>query len=155
MLMLMVSERNQIHPRILTLKSPVKLESTKQAWLNSKAHLDHYRAPVSRCSLRPHHIKVINTRWWLWTTDMFNIINISHQLRWCPEPQPSHSWFRVGSLDPPAGFTDTINSQKLLRRVLPIFTMWFSFVEDLGHTLSATTQDIRCMDRRYWSYWVS
>ena len=86
---------------------------------------------------------------------MIIIISLSHQSRWCPELQPSHSWFRVGSLDPPAGFTDTINSQKLLRRVLPIFTMWFSFIEDLGHTLSVTTQDTRYLDRCYWSNRVS
>ena len=46
---------------------------------------------------------------------------------------------RVGSLDPLARFTDTINSQNLLKRVLPILTMWFPFVDDLGHTLSVTT----------------
>ena len=41
---------------------------------------------------------------------------------------------------------------KLLKRVLPISTMWFLFVEDLDHTLSVTAQDIRYIDRRYWSH---
>ena len=50
---------------------------------------------------------------------------------------------RVRSLDPLARFTDTINSQKLLGRVLPILTMWFPFVDDLGHTPSVTTQNTR------------
>ena len=49
-------------PRITILKSPVKLDSTKEARLNSKAYLDHNRAPMSRCSLKLHHIKVTNTR---------------------------------------------------------------------------------------------
>ena len=57
---------------------------------------------------------------------------------------------RVGSLDPLARFTNTINSQKHLRRVLPILTMWFLFIDDLGHTLSVTTQNTRYVDRRYW-----
>ena len=48
-----------------------------------------------------------------------------------------------------------INPWKLLRRVLPIFTMWFPFVDDLGHTLNATTQNTRYADRRYWSHQVS
>ena len=29
--------------------------------------------------------------------------------------------------------------------------MWFSFVDDLGHTLSITTQNTRYVDHRYWS----
>ena len=33
--------------------------------------------------------------------------------------------------------------------------MWFSFVDDLGHTLSATTQDTRYASRRYWPHRVS
>ena len=44
----------------------------------------------------------------------------------------------------------TINSQNLIRRVLPILTIWFPFVDDLGHTLSVTTQNTRYVDRRYW-----
>ena len=28
--------------------------------------------------------------------------------------------------------------------------MWFPFVDDLGHTLSVTTQNTRYVDRRYW-----
>ena len=52
----------------------------------------------------------------------------------------------VRSFDPLARFIDTINSQKLLRRVLPILTMWFPFVDDLGHTLSITTQNTRYID---------
>ena len=49
-------------PRITIPKSPVKLDSTKEARLNSKAYLDHNQAPVSCCSLKLHHIKVTNTR---------------------------------------------------------------------------------------------
>ena len=45
---------------------------------------------------------------------------------------------------------DLINSQKLLRRVLPIFTMWFLFLDDLGHTPSVTTQNTRYIDYHYW-----
>ena len=44
---------------------------------------------------------------------------------------------------------------KLLGRVLPIFTMWFLFVDDLDYTLSVTAQDIRFVDRRYWSPQIS
>ena len=55
----------------------------------------------------------------------------------------------IGSLDPLARLTDTINSQKLLRRVLPILTMRFPFVDDLGHTLSATNQDIGYVSHCY------
>ena len=44
---------------------------------------------------------------------------------------------------------------KVLKRILPIFTMWFSFVDDLSHTLSATTQDTRYVSRRYWPHRVS
>ena len=43
-----------------------------------------------------------------------------------------------------------INSQKLLIRVLPILTMWFLFVDDLGHTPSVTIQNTRYVDHRYW-----
>ena len=56
------ARRNQIYPMILTLKSPVNQDSTKEVWLNSKAYLDHHQAPVSRCSLSLHHIKVTNNR---------------------------------------------------------------------------------------------
>ena len=56
----------------------------------------------------------------------------------------------VGSLDPLVRFTDMINSQKLLKRVLPILTMCFLFVDDLGHTSSVTTQNTRYVDHRYW-----
>ena len=44
---------------------------------------------------------------------------------------------------------------KLHRRVLPICTMWFPFVYDLGHTLSVTTQNTRYVSRRYWPHRVS
>ena len=33
--------------------------------------------------------------------------------------------------------------------------MWFLFVDDLGHTLGATTQDTRYVSRRYWPHRVS
>ena len=33
--------------------------------------------------------------------------------------------------------------------------MWFPFVDDLGHTLSVTTEDIRYVSRRYWPHRVS
>ena len=33
--------------------------------------------------------------------------------------------------------------------------MWFSFVYDLGHTLSVTTQETRYVSRRYWPHRVS
>ena len=72
-----------------------------------------------------------------------------------PDLLPSHSWFCVRSRNPPVGFTNTINSQKLLRRLLPICTMWFPFIEDLGHTLSVTTQDTRYVSCRYWPHRVS
>ena len=38
----------------------------------------------------------------------------------------------------------------LLKRVLPIFTMWFPFVDGLGHTPSVNTQNTRYVDHRYW-----
>ena len=38
---------------------------------------------------------------------------------------------------------------------MPIYTMWFPFVDDLGHTPNVTTQDTRYLDRRYWSNRVS
>ena len=33
--------------------------------------------------------------------------------------------------------------------------MWFLFVDDLGHTLSVTTQDTGYVSRRNWPYRVS
>ena len=33
--------------------------------------------------------------------------------------------------------------------------MWFPFVDDLGHTLSVTTQDTRYVSHRYWLHRVS
>ena len=33
---------------------------------------------------------------------------------------------------------------------ITILTMWFPFVDDLGYTLSVTTQNTRYVDRRYW-----
>ena len=35
------------------------------------------------------------------------------------------------------------------------FHDWFPFVDDLGHTLSVTTQDTRYVSRRYWPHQVS
>ena len=38
---------------------------------------------------------------------------------------------------------------------ITIITMWFPFVDDLGHTLSVTIQHTRYVDRRYWPDQVS
>ena len=82
------------------------------------------------------------------------IINLSHQWRWSPKQQLllvdlcriSRSTCKV---------SDTINTQKHLRRVLPIYMIWCSIVDDLGHTSSVTTQDTRYVDSRYWPDRVS
>ena len=60
--------------------------------------------------------------------------------------------YRIRSLDPPAGFLTRSN---LLGRLLPLYTIWFLFVDDLGHTPSVTTQDTRYVDHHYWPNQVS
>ena len=45
-------------PRILTLKTPVKLESTKQARLNSRQIPIHHRAPFSRALSGPTTLRL-------------------------------------------------------------------------------------------------
>ena len=61
---------------------------------------------------------------------------------------------RVGSFDPPAGFL-TRSTLEASQEGFPIFTIWFPFVDDLGHTLNVTTQDTRYVSYRYWHHRVS
>ena len=78
------------------------------------------------------------------------ITDLSHLWRWSPEQQLLLVDPVSGSFDPLARFLNTINTQKHLRKVLPIYMIWCPFVDDLDHTSSITTQDTRYADRRYW-----
>ena len=51
--------------------------------------------------------------------------------------------------------SNTINTYKLPKGLLLIFTMWFLFVDDLDYTLGVIVQDISYIDRRYWSHLIS
>ena len=76
-------------------------------------------------------------------------------MKMIPWATASPSWSCVRISRSTCKVSDTINTQKHLRRVLPIYMIWCPFVDDLGHTSSVTTQDTRYEDRRYWPDQVS